>query len=165
MGFPLPNTLTLKVFRHLSNVDLESLRTAFPDLYNLQETLRVRSSRVIVPFIRQYLNLGSIDRNLINGILHLFQIMDNPKNTNTIKITFRNEIYNYRWMGEGWYKKESLRGGIYVVRVKHLPEGIKAEVLSRKREIGRIFSETRTSCDSYETKLIYDKDVKYYSFT
>ena len=162
LNFPLPDMVVLEIIKHLSNKDLESLRTAFPELHHLKESQRTQAARVIVPFVRNYLDLGPEARGMVTTLMKLFAVIDNPGGIDAIRIGLPGEKWNYKRMDDGWFKRKSLLGNAYTVRIKHPSEKIKQRVLERRDELCYIFLKQKYTDVLYETTILFDRDLKYY---
>jgi len=166
-----PSEILLDIFYRLTNAELDNVRQAFPELSNVEESLKVQKTRIIVPFIRKFINQDRTDRKLNQVLIKLFRKLTQDSEHNSghdilvgIFITFAprcsadekdklkaaytslgkrfpRQSIQYRRIGGLWYYEREIVGDI-VQNARTTPERIKANILKRKSWIENITTKT-----------------------
>lgn len=166
-----PSEILLDIFYRLTNAELANVRQAFPELNNVEESLKVQKARIIVPFIRKFINQDRNYRKLNQVLIKLFRKLTQDSEHNSghdiligIFITFAprcssaekdklkaaytalgkrfpRQSIQYKRIGGLWYYEREIVGDI-VQNARTTPERIKANILKRKSWIENITTKT-----------------------
>jgi len=179
-----PSEILLDIFYGLTNAELANVREAFPELNNVEESLKVQKTRIIVPFLRRSIQQDRTTRKLNQVLVKLFRKLTqdsghdilveifitfapkcSPAEKEKLEATYNAlgkrppKVIQYRRAGGLWYYEQQIIGG-FVRYARTTPERIKANILKRKSWIENITTKT---WDSSGTGIPCRTDMLYFT--
>lgn len=185
-----PSEILLDIFYCLANAELDNVRKAFPELNDIEESLKIQKTRIIVPFLRKCVNQSLTVKKLNHVLIKLFRTIDLESSThNTLKEIFitcgpncspdemrklaeacaalgkkvpHKSIF-YKKIDGVWYidaPRIPSTGWMSGNYIKTTPERIKATILKHKRWIENITTKTH---DFSATGIPVRTDMLYFT--